>query len=235
MTNLSNAWQARSALCELLALSFRYPDDEVLAKAIASGEWLEAANELSSILGMDYIDTSALECKKADQNLDALTIQKTLRLEATRLFFGTPHAVVSPYESVWEANAKGTQVLLYANPTSIAVEHFCKACGLVRPEKTNEPLDSAWTELELLEYLAFCASSEAEGFTHDGIDSAAMDAFPGGSPAAAYEQFMQEHAAIWMPKFAKAVQEESKVCFYKVAADLLARFIERESTALLVP
>lgn len=38
MTVSANIWQARAAMCELLALSFRYPEDKVLAEAIASGE-----------------------------------------------------------------------------------------------------------------------------------------------------------------------------------------------------
>lgn len=36
-------WQARAALCELLALSFRYPDS-VLAEVVCNGEWADAAN-----------------------------------------------------------------------------------------------------------------------------------------------------------------------------------------------
>ena len=38
MTVSADIWQARAAMCELLALSFRYPEDKVLAEAIASGE-----------------------------------------------------------------------------------------------------------------------------------------------------------------------------------------------------
>lgn len=36
MTVSADLWQARAAMCELLALSFRYPEDKVLAEAIAS-------------------------------------------------------------------------------------------------------------------------------------------------------------------------------------------------------
>ena len=51
MTVSANIWQARAAMCELLALSFRYPEDKVLAEAIASGEWGEAADEIAGALG----------------------------------------------------------------------------------------------------------------------------------------------------------------------------------------
>ena len=36
MTVSANIWQARAAMCELLALSFRYPEDKVLAEARAA-------------------------------------------------------------------------------------------------------------------------------------------------------------------------------------------------------
>ena len=48
---------------------------------------------------------------------------------------------------------------------------------------------------------------------------------PGGSPEAAWDEFMTEHARQWMPQFAAAVQEESRVPFYATAASLLAAFI----------
>lgn len=44
-------WQVRAAAWELLALSLRYPD-EVLAEAIASGEWESAAAEIAEALGI---------------------------------------------------------------------------------------------------------------------------------------------------------------------------------------
>ena len=53
MTVSADMWQARAAMCELLALSFRYPEDKVLAEAIASGEWGEAADEIAAVLGVN--------------------------------------------------------------------------------------------------------------------------------------------------------------------------------------
>ena len=221
MTVSANIWQARAAMCELLALSFRYPEDKVLAEAIASGEWGEAADEIAG----------ALAC--------------------------------SPYEGVWRAKAEGVQPLLFVNPHSMAVERFCKACGLGRPEGTNEPLDAVWTELELLEYLALRAAADAmdaaaEADVEAGGDGAPteeqaaqykevgdeIDEFdaeddgpepgdvvasadlPGGSPEAAWDEFMAEHAKVWMPQFAEACEKDSRVPFYKQAASLLGAFIK---------
>lgn len=250
MTVSANIWQARAAMCELLALSFRYPEDKVLAEAIASGEWGEAADEIAGALGIDWTAAAAPGAAEAAALPDPDDIQKELRPEATRLFVGAPEAACSPYEGVWRAKAEGVQPLLFVNPHSMAVERFCKACGLGRPEGTNEPLDAVWTELELLEYLALRAAAdaaEAEGIVGDAAavedvveDEDALEEFedagepgevvasadlPGGSPKAAWDEFMADHARQWMPQFAAAVQEESRVPFYATAASLLATFI----------
>lgn len=250
MTVSADLWQTRAAMCELLALSFRYPEDKVLAEAIASGEWGEAADEIAAALGLAWSSAAAPGAAEAAALADPADIQKELRPEATRLFVGAPQAACSPYEGVWRATAEGVQPLLFVNPHSMAVERFCKACGLGRPEGTNEPLDAVWTELELLEYLALRAAAdaaEAEGIAGDAAvedvveDEDALEEFedagepgevvasadlPGGSPEAAWDEFMADHARQWMPQFAAAVQEESRVPFYATAANLLRAFIK---------
>ena len=251
MTVSADLWQARAAMCELLALSFRYPEDKVLAEAIASGEWGEAADEIAAALGLAWSSAAAPGAAEAAALADPADIQKGLRPEATRLFVGAPQAACSPYEGVWRATAEGVQPLLFVNPHSMAVERFCKACGLGRPEGTNEPLDAVWTELELLEYLALRAAAdaaEAEGIAGDAAavedvveDEDALEEFedagepgevvasadlPGGSPEAAWDEFMADHARQWMPQFAAAVQEEARVPFYATAANLLGAFIK---------
>ena len=251
MTVSADLWQARAAMCELLALSFRYPEDKVLAEAIASGEWGEAADEIAAALGVNWTAAAAPGAAEAAALADPADIQQELRPEATRLFVGAPQAACSPYEGVWRATAEGVQPLLFVNPHSMAVERFCKACGLGRPEGTNEPLDAVWTELELLEYLALRAAAdaaEAEGIAGDAAavedvveDEDALEEFedpgepgevvasadlPGDSPEAAWDEFMADHARQWMPQFAAAVQEESRVPFYATAANLLGAFIK---------
>lgn len=263
MTVSADRWQARAAMCELLALSFRYPEDRVLADAIASGEWGEAADEIAGALGISWSVAAAPGTAEAAALDDPAELQKSLRTEATRLFVGAPEAACSPYEGVWRAKAEGVQPLLFVNPHSMAVERFCKACGLGRPEGTNEPLDAVWTELELLEYLALRAAADAmDAAAEDDLaaggdgapteeqaeqykeigdeidefdteddgpepgDVVASADLPGGSPEAAWDEFMADHAKVWMPQFAEACEADSRVPFYKQAASLLAAFIK---------
>lgn len=262
-------WQARAALCELLALSFRYPD-AVLAEVVCNGEWADAANEIAAVVGVDWSagdlvgDAAVPGCDDAgdagdagdaDDSGDAGDADKllhALRAEATRLFVGSPEPVISPYEGVWRANDDGVDALLFVNPHSMEVERFCKACGLGRPEGTNEPLDYVATELELLEYLAAraavdaaggatgaddaseCAGSDDEMTASDacennaeGIDAmVASQDLPGGSAEVAFDQFMTTHVQLWMPRFAANVQQESRLAFFREAARLLERSLE---------
>lgn len=201
---LATAW-------ELAAFSFRYPTEE-LFQAVASGEWADAAREVATALGFELPKAFGADCAEGIQDL------KTLRVEATRLFVGSPQPLVSPYEGVWRAQEEGVQALLFVNPHSMAVERFMKSCGLIKPEGTNEPLDHIATECELLEYLALCARKAV--MDGESALSANVD-LPGGSPQAAYEAFLAEHMRVWAPGFAAAVSAETSLPFYRNAAELL--------------
>ncbi|WP_139650661.1 TorD/DmsD family molecular chaperone [Raoultibacter phocaeensis] len=223
-----DAWQARAALCELAAFSFRYPGKE-LAEALDSGEWADAACEISQTLGLSLpegfaeqlrSETSENEACASGSESEGDRSLHALRAEATRLFIGSPEPVVSPYEGVWAALDDGVQPLLFVNPKSMEVERFCRACGLGRPEGTNEPLDHIGTEFELLQYLALLSA----GIALPAPDGPRAEDFPGGSPEAAYEAFVSEHARFWMPRFADKVIAETRLPFYRSAAELLNAF-----------
>lgn len=201
-------WATRATAWELAALSFRYPGPE-LEGAVASGEWAEAAREIAGALGLAL-----------PEGFGAGASAEGLRPEATRLFVGAPEPACSPYEGVWRAADDGVQALLFVNPHSMEVERFMRACGLGRPEGTNEPLDHVATECELMEHLALrAAGAEPPGGAPAGAD------LPGGSPEAAYGAFLEGHARAWMPRFADAVAAESRVPFYRDAAAFLGALV----------
>ena len=211
-------WQVRAAAWELAALSFRYPDAE-LAEAVASGEWAEAAEEVAAALGIALAEGFA-EDARAARGGDGRALLRELRPEATRLFVGAPEPACSPYEGVWAARADGVQPLLFVNPRSMEVERFMRECGLGRPEGTNEPLDHASAECELLSHLALRAAGA------EPPEGAPADAgLPGGSAAAAYAAFLEDHARAWMPAFAGAVAAESRHPFYRAAAAYLGALV----------
>lgn len=211
-------WSLVATTCEFLAFSFRYPDREA-AVPIAAGEWAEALCELRRAWGLPA-DPESDELMRlgAEGGVDVLL--HALRQEATRLFIGPPSPAASPYESVWDASAKHAAPLLFVSPSAVAVERFCAACGLGRPEGTNESLDHIASELELLQFLA-------------SVESGAVDAascgvmavgFPDGSPAAAFRLFFDEHLSKWACDFAQEVESASLHVFYRSAARFLRDF-----------
>ncbi|MCB7039180.1 TorD/DmsD family molecular chaperone [Eggerthella sinensis] len=218
MAEANEANEARAAAWELAAFSFRYPTAE-LVEAVDAGEWAAAAREIAAALEVELPEGFGDEGIEGD---DAATRLTTLRVEATRLFVGSPLPAVSPYEGVWRAEAEGVQPLLYVNPHAMAVERFMKSCGLDRPAGTNEPLDHVATECELLEHLSLRALNPA--LDEDSPLPAATD-LPGGSPEAAYEAFVAEHVAAWMPGFVEAVRAEARVPFYRDAAAFLGALV----------
>ncbi len=221
MNNVSTEiWALRAAACELLAFSLRYPTSE-LAGAVASGEWADAALEIAGTLELELPEGFEVDAR-VSMGEEPEALLHALRAEATHLFVGAPEPAVSPYEGVWRAADDGVQALLFVNPHSMAVERFCKSCGLGRPEGTNEPLDHAATELELMQHLAM----RGAGMVELAEDIVAGDSLPGGSAQAAYEQFLADHALVWMPRFADATVQEARIPYFRAAAALLSGFLK---------
>lgn len=219
-------WALRAAACELLAFSLRYPEPE-LAETVASGEWAEAAEEIANALGLALPEDFAADAR-ANAGEDNEALLHALRAEATRLFVGAPEPACSPYEGIWRAADDGVQGLLFVNPHSMAVERFCRSCGLGCPDGSNEPLDYAATELELMQHLAMLEA----GLAAPAEDGPAIDGLPGGSASAAYEQFMAEHPLMWLPRFAEAVGESARLPYYRAAAALLKAYLGQPASRL---
>ena len=213
------AWAVRASACELLALSLRYPDEELVG-AVASGEWAQAAREIWGALGIELPENWAAGLDEPN----ACDIHD-MRVEATRLFVGVPTPECSPHEGFWRAQDEGVQPLMFVNPHTMAVERFCRACGLGQPEGTNEPLDHIATELELLQYLA---AVEA-GLIEPLAEGPSLDALPGGGAAAAYDEFMCDHLLTFAPRFAERLARDARTGFYRAVGQLLGAYVMAET------
>jgi len=219
-------WGTLATCWEYLAVSLRLPASELI-DAVSSGEWGQAGLEVAGVLGLsdnpdirgELLDPLATACNPEALGRDDCL--RKLRAEYTRLFVYTPDAVVAPYESVWYAEEKGIQPMLYVSRTAMDVERFCKQCGLGRPGGTNEPLEHIATECELLEYLAALAGGLVE-LPDDGE----APQYPGGSPAGAYAEFLAKHG-VWMPRFSAALLQETRLPYYRAVARLLESLVAR--------
>lgn len=207
-------WKARCSLCELIAYSLRYPDDELI-EVVSSGQWSETAEQLAGVAGIP------LDAGWAD-GVGAVELHE-LRTESTRLFIGMAKAACDPYEGVWRTEADGIEPLMFVNTYSMNVERFMKKCGLGNVEGENIPLDHIQIEFELLEYLSGIQSGLIIPFAEgpDVVD------FPGGGAAQAYAAFMTDHAVAWMPQFASRLIATASAPFYASLGRLIKGFLEK--------
>ena len=101
------------------------------------------------------------------------------------------------------------------------------------PEPAVSPYEGVWRaaddgvqallfvnphSMEVERFMRSCGLGRPEG-------AQAGSGLPGGSPAAAYGAFLEEHARAWMPRFADAVAAESRVPFYRDAAAFLGALV----------
>lgn len=208
------AWKTRCSLCELIAYSLRYPDDELI-EVVSSGQWLAAAEQLAHAAQLKLGDGWAGEVQAFDLH--------KLRTESTRLFIGMSEPACEPYEGVWRTNDDGIRPLMFVNTHTMNVERFMKKCGLGNAEGKNIPLDHVQTEFELLEYLAGIQGGVIIPFE----DGPATVDFPGGGAAQAYAAFMADHAMTWMPRFADRLIETARSPFYVALGCLMRGFLDK--------
>ncbi|WP_165046042.1 molecular chaperone [Adlercreutzia sp. ZJ138] len=201
-----------AAFFELMGLSFSYPDRKLLG-LIQTGEYKDAYLELTGLVGLDGKTISDMTATLDNMTQrDAEELFHELRVEYTRLFVGTPKPLVSLSEGVWLGHKRGDNVVLaIINGSTIAVEKFMKSCGIF-PSKTNrEPIDTIYTECEFMQYL-LTKSSFPEDFAR--------------TPIEAYDYFLKEHMAKWIPGFAEQVQEITETAWFASLVRTMCAYVE---------
>lgn len=221
--NETQTWQTKATMWELLAVSLRYPDDTLL-QAVASGEWESAAVEVAGALGLTLPEGFGEQARQAREVAAADGGIDVLRGEATRMFISPYKPACSGYETMWRAADDGVNPLLFVNKHAMAVERFYRSCGLKGAEGTNDPLDHIGSECE---FMAFLATLAAGAKRPEGVP--ADEDLPGGSPAAAYAAFKDEHIDKWVPRFSAKMLEASRTPFFRATSMLLTAWLEAES------
>ena len=206
---MQSTWTTKAQLYEVLSIAFGYTNpgtiDALADEAFAAALHGFCEQETSTLDYKKDIEPFLSQCLTEDR--DALFHR--IRIEYTRLFVGSPRALVSPYAGIWYALDKGLDPLLFVGKESMAVERFMRSCGITRPEGMNEPLDDISAELEFLNYLA--------------LNEAGAIELPKGVsiPETAYSEFYTKHFSEWTKRFADAVIEESSEPLFRIAASVL--------------
>lgn len=202
---------ARANAFGLLALAFLDPDEE-LVQRLAGGSFVAtletATGELAALESLRAVQASFAES-------DPAASLKALKVEYARLFIGPGRAVVSPYETIYDSQAKAVRPLLMVSPAAVAVEQAYREAGVALAGGLSEPPDHFATEAEFLYYLG---QKEAECWAA-GAEAGAREWRRKGT------SFLIDHLGGWGREFCRLVAAQSGHPFYSSVAHFAATFL----------
>lgn len=206
----------KAALCEMLSLSFRLPDRN-LVRALAEGKFAETAMALSKACGLekDAVNKAVRSLagyEACSGSIDDLLVR--LNVEYTGLLVGAPIPRVSPYAGSWWAKERGMEPLFFVNERSRAIKGYMLDHGVVSKPQRNEPLDHIATMLEFLQYCYLASTGAVEAHSRDEVTL--------GTPCEFSTMFLVD----WAPRFFKTIEDEAEEAFYRVAATIAREFLE---------
>lgn len=203
----------RADLCELVRLTFTFPEDGRLAGALADGAYAADALACLADAGASEGDLRRAENLLAPfEGADAAELQDRLRKGFSILFLTPGRAApVFPYEAAFrfmEAGRDGVPSL-FRNPATLDVERHMARAGVEARNRLREPADSLWNELGFIGYLlgraaACCGAAPAD---EPGATEAADGASEGWLSRA--DDFAREHLDAWVPSFFAKTQDEA--------------------------
>jgi DMSO reductase family type II enzyme chaperone len=202
--------RARSQIYALLAMGFRYPDENTF-KFVSDRAYVETlVNALATCA------PSLLE--KFNQSIVTdLTIDLT-RQEMEALYIcsfetNTPSPSVSLYEGSYLASGDKPSLLL-------ELKSFYRNFGLAMAEMNNELEDALTAELEFMQFL-----SAKQAVAETGV----LDRLP---YLRAQRDFLQRHLADWLPAMKSEINNKLKSPFFTILATLAVDFIAWDAQQL---
>jgi TorA maturation chaperone TorD len=200
----------RATLYSALALGFRPPTEETIARLVSEDGSPTLADAAGIVEGRHDSEISSAARALAVQ--DGALIAKLSSLYR-RLFGHTACGVVPPYETEYGAEA------LFQQPQELGdLMGFYHAFGLTLNRTEHERADHVSTECE---FLSFLALKEAYALEHG--DGLMLE-----ETRKAARLFLRDHLGRFFPTFAKKLAREGRGGFYHALGKLGCRFITRE-------
>ena len=199
----------RSALWEALALGFRRPTAETVAR-LASGDGAGALAEAAAIA-----DDGRPACAPAARALGSDPPPTLADLQAAydRLFGHTARGAVPPYETEY---GEDSQFQPQREMSDLVA--FLRAFGLVlRPDARERP-DHAACECEFMLVLA-----RKEAWALEAAEAAMLE-----DTRRAARLFLRDHLGRWAPAFGRTLAREDPEGFYGALGRLCAAVVEAE-------
>jgi DMSO reductase family type II enzyme chaperone len=201
----------RATIYSALALGFRPPTDETVARIIEpqNAMSLSAAAALLDFEGKRNL-VRGIDALASVGRADASILESSYRA----LFGHTARGIVTPYETEYGNEA------LFQQPQELAdLLGFYRAFGLsVRPQH-HERADHISLECE---FMSFLALKEAYALEHR--DPAMLQ-----DTLKAERLFLRDHLGRFLATFVRQVEHEHPAGFYAKLADLCLRFVSQEA------
>ncbi|WP_139651198.1 TorD/DmsD family molecular chaperone [Raoultibacter phocaeensis] len=179
----------RADMCELLARTFAYPDDE-LAYAVVSGSCVD--DLLSCLADAGCEDVSDIGSPVSSHS-EAQEMLSCLRKEYTKLYLNPAGVLIYPYESAFIHMKSGHsgKPILFRTPITLDVETQMRDAGIVPKNALKEPCDSVYQEFE---FLSFLYGSLALAIQQEDFESSK-------AWSERIERFLSDHVLHWIPQF----------------------------------
>jgi TorA maturation chaperone TorD len=211
---LADVCARRAAVYQALVFGFREPTAAYL-EALAGGELVAGLREAVAWLGADAVAyepalSALVQAGEAAAELRSAPAHRGLAVEYARLFTGPGRPAVMCYASLYLDVDERRPGRLNGAAAAFAAAAY-RAEGVAPAESLGELPDHVTLELEFLFHL--CRREEAAW----GRDEAGE----GRRLRRALDAFLREHAALWLPQFARALRATAKSGLYEALAELL--------------
>jgi DMSO reductase family type II enzyme chaperone len=202
----------RSVLWEALALGFRAPTGETVARLVAQ-PGVAALADAAAVLVADAGTGLASRVRR----LAGLWDLRALGGSFPRLFGHTARGAVPPYETEY---GEDSPFLPMHEMSDLAA--FYRAFGLVLKSDAHERPDHIACECEFMCFLA-----RKEAYALERADPAILD-----ETLRAARLFLRDHLGRWAPAFGVKLMREDPDGFYGALGDLCHGFVSHECARL---
>lgn len=201
ISRIENA-KARNRVYALLAMGFRYPDEEIFSQ-LADVAYTDAIAKALAVCAADITG----KCQEILADLQAAKSRQELEAAYISAFeTNMPEPSVSLYEGSHHLHGNKPELLL-------ELKSFYRAFGLTMAESENDLEDSLTAELEFMQFLT-AKQAQAE----DGM----LDKSP---YLRAQKDFLQRHLSAWLPPLQTEAESKLKNPFYQALITLANHFV----------
>jgi DMSO reductase family type II enzyme chaperone len=212
----------RSILYEALALGFRPPTEETVARLVAPDAikaLADAITVLDSAWGT-HLAQLLLECPLGTSAPQPLCALDPLQSSFRRLFGHTARGGIPAYETEYGEDS------LFQPPQEMSdLSGFYRAFGLMLRPSERERIDHISSECE---FMLFLARKEAYALVQG-------DASMLAETRRASRLFLWHHLGRWAPAFGGRLAQGDRGGFYGTLGELLAAFVTQECARVGVP